>query len=419
MSIVLNAAPTGRRWPSVALTLVLPASLALSLAACSSAASPADSGAPSGAPSDAPSPTPSFVAHDVPATPEVRVASWTLDIGSETWGAPLVIGSTAYLGSNDGVLRAIDTQAGTVVWEYPTAGEIRGGAATDGDALYVSADDGVLYAVALDGTPRWATPIGGAATRGSWDNYGSRPAVADGVVYAGSYDGTVAAVDAATGAVRWTFDVGAPIETGIVLGEGLIHVDTMEGYHYALDPITGEQVWLGVFGAAATTTSLVVDGTLIGGSRAASVRAFDAATGTPRWMAHFNGSWVQSGAIVIGPDTIAIGSSDKRTVQAFLISDGSHVWETPVSGAPWAIPALAGGVVYETSISIDLWAPWGPSLFAIDAATGGLLWTADGGDSLEFTPDGYAGHGIGAAPAIAGDYVIVAGLDGIVSAYTR
>ena len=47
---------------------------------------------------------------------------------------------------------------------------------------------------------RWTHPIGGFAVSG--------PAVADGVVYVGSDDDNLYAIDAATGDRRWIFGTG-------------------------------------------------------------------------------------------------------------------------------------------------------------------------------------------------------------------
>ena len=52
-------------------------------------------------------------------------------------------------------------------------------------------------------SPLWKFQTGGAVA--------SSPAVFAGVVYAGSQDGTVYAVDATTGTERWHFATGGPV----------------------------------------------------------------------------------------------------------------------------------------------------------------------------------------------------------------
>lgn len=47
--------------------------------------------------------------------------------------------------------------------------------------------------------------------RVAFDASGSMPVIVDGVLYVGSVDGVVQAIDAATGAVKWRFQTG---ETG-------------------------------------------------------------------------------------------------------------------------------------------------------------------------------------------------------------
>jgi outer membrane protein assembly factor BamB len=241
----------------------------------------------------------------------------------------------------------------------------------------------------------------------------------DGVVYTGGFDGTASAVDASTGDILWTFDTEEPIVADIEVGDGLVHVPSTSGIHWALDPATGDKDWAAFVGGAETTSPLVVDGAAILGSRAAVLQAYDAESGDSLWTVPYEGSWVESGAVVIGPDAFVIGSSDIRVVQAFRISDGSLIWSTPVSGAPWAVPVVADGVVYATQISWGPWEPWDASVYALNSHTGEILWSAKTGDALDWTPMDNGGFGIAASPAIAGDYVVVAGLDGVVYAFKR
>lgn len=63
--------------------------------------------------------------------------------------------------------------------------------------VYVGSDDGNLYAInAKTGAMLWANPAGGS---------GSSPAVANGVVYVGSVNSNVDALNARTGAQLWGY----------------------------------------------------------------------------------------------------------------------------------------------------------------------------------------------------------------------
>jgi len=75
----------------------------------------------------------------------------------------------------------------------------------------------------------------------------SQPAVYRGRVFAGSQNGDVYALDAATGCVHWTTTVQAEVRSGItvaaVAGKPTLFFGDSSGYLYALDGATGRQLW--------------------------------------------------------------------------------------------------------------------------------------------------------------------------------
>jgi len=393
------------------LTMVIAASLALAACSPSAGTSPIDA---------SPAATAGSAVASVTPEPTVREAAWTADTGTEMWATPAAFGDLVVVGGNDGVVRAFALADGAPRWEFETAGDVRAQAAIDGDSAYVLSDDGNVYALDPTGALLWAARAGEPASdREPYDVFGSRPAVADGVVYAGTETGTVTAFDAATGDVRWVADVEAPVESNLALGNGLVHVSTMAGVHYALAMADGSEVWSVSHGKSFTTSPLVMDGNLYIGSRATKLVKLDEQTGEKEWSVGFGSSWVQSGAQPLAEDQIVIGSSDLRTVRALDVNTGGPVWSTETTGWPWGIPAVADGVVYETQHMVDYQQPWEIGLYALDAKDGHVIWTASAGPALEYQPDGYSFYGNGASAIVADQYVITAGLDGVVRAYTR
>ncbi len=75
----------------------------------------------------------------------------------------------------------------------------------------------------------------------------SQPAVYRGHIFAGAQDGSVYALDAATGCVHWSTTVLAEVRSGLtvaeVAGKPTLFFGDSSGYVYALDGETGKQVW--------------------------------------------------------------------------------------------------------------------------------------------------------------------------------
>ena len=83
-----------------------------------------------------------------------------------------------------------------VKWKFPTGDRIMSSPVWENKVLYFGSDDGNIYAVDSEtGRQIWKRTTGGPAP--------GTPAVANGMVYAGSYDGKFYALNARTGAIKW------------------------------------------------------------------------------------------------------------------------------------------------------------------------------------------------------------------------
>lgn len=130
--------------------------------------------------------------------------------------APTAAGDLVFVAGADGIVRALDAQAGTVRWKAYTGGDVRyPPTVSDGKAL-VGSGDGSVYAFdALTGKLQWRFRAAPADRRipvygglqSTWP-VGSGVLVEQGTAIAAAgivnYDGThVYALDAATGRLRW------------------------------------------------------------------------------------------------------------------------------------------------------------------------------------------------------------------------
>ena len=69
------------------------------------------------------------------------------------------------------------------------------------------------------------------------------PAIVNGVVYVGSTDGNLYAIDAASGAQKWKFETKAWEVSSPAVASGVVYFLSYDGHLYALDAATGQVKW--------------------------------------------------------------------------------------------------------------------------------------------------------------------------------
>lgn len=230
--------------------------------------------------------------------------SWSPDYSPDlALSRPVLYDGSLYVAcktdGDEGDLYALDAEDGTREWKYNLfLGDPMAPPAVSEDRVFVSADRGVderkLRAYdRSDGSHLWDQPEGATSRQ---------PSYRDGIVYTASAE----AIDATTGAVRWSFDFGdeeeygnsvavsadtvvavgtygddeesdpsvyglgrdgtqqwsyeiSETDTAPAIADGVAYVGpTDEGVVYALDTTSGEELWSYDLGAGGTGTSLAV-----------------------------------------------------------------------------------------------------------------------------------------------------------------
>lgn len=131
-------------------------------------------------------------------------------------------------------------------WQFETKGSVRSSPAVVDETVFVGSDDGHVYAVdAVTGDHRWQFETGGPIT--------SSPAVFDGTVFVGSMDQHVYAIDSWNGHREWQFQTEGPVRCSPTVGKDswgttydplespMVYVGSDDGRVYALDAISGEE----------------------------------------------------------------------------------------------------------------------------------------------------------------------------------
>jgi outer membrane protein assembly factor BamB len=269
------------------------------------------------------------------ATPQGR-ALWAFQARGGFPAQPTVAGNTAYAGSSDGHLYAVDVATGRERWRYRAGEEVGTTPAVGNGVVYVATlQDTILAIDAESGAWKWhhrrETPASGFTVRGA-----AGPALAGNTVYGAFSDGSVVALDAATGSVRWERKVAPAgqfmdVDSTPVVHEGQVYVAAYSGAIVALDAASGKELW---------------SSKSPGASRIAL-----------------------SGEVVVAVTTTQVLGLSR--------GDGTVLWTSPLRGTPGGAPVVVGRRVFVPEVS---------ALAALDARNGRRLVTFDPGTGVSGSP---------------------------------
>ena len=256
------------------------------------------------------------------------VQDWSASLDTAAWGSPSVAGGSVFVGDYDGNLNAFQASTGAQLWERS---------------------------------------LGNQAV--------TAPAVSGGVVYVGvTLNAKVAAVDADTGAVLWSRIMPRSVFSSPAVVGGRVYVGTGAGL-YALDANTGSTIWsaskLGIANTPPTvagrTVYIVVDDPL------AKLVALDARSGAKLWSTDLIA--LTSNAAAYADGVLYVGTNNGLDYgDLFAVDAASHriLWTFP--GSFLAVPVIRGGRIYVPA--------WNGPLYALDAKTGQVIWSASDLDPI-------------------------------------
>ena len=307
-----------------------------------------------------------------------------------------------------------------IVWRYRTDGPILSTPAVVDDSVYFASDDGFLYCVAVsDGSRSWRFDLHSAGIERvlpslhppyAYDYLSSSPTVHKGLVIVGSANGTLYAIEAASGREKWHFKTGGRIRSTPKVHQKRVYFGSWDHHLYALDVEDGKQIWRFDTGGIVQASPAFGDGRVYIGSRNPRVFALDAATGKPVWeFEHTDGSWVESSGVYLD-GVLYMGSSDALTLFAFEGATGDVKWKYRTVGWAWCTPSISDETIYIGSISAFPYYFEGVTLerglHAVDLKTGKPRWVVPTGEL-----PGFVTGGVMSTPLVVNGRVIVGALD--------
>jgi outer membrane protein assembly factor BamB len=367
------------------------------------------------------------------APPVSQVTPTATPIVSPWWSGHnvdlTIVDGVAYVGSQDGIVSALRTSNGSVLWRYSTGGsselpEVAGG------VVYVatSVDKGAGHVYALrasDGALSWRYTAGS-------DLFMST--VVNGVVYAGSGESTVFALRASDGSLLWQDKLTGPIDGMVTVVDGVVYAISSHEMVYALRGSDGSLLWQYRLAGHAIASPMIGNGVAYIGLEEGMVYALQADTGSLLWRftppgGAFEPPLVIDGVVFVGisepnPDMASAahagyalqisnrsvpGEANKpsksgiASVYALRAGDGSVLWHDKLNNGgmdndgTWLM--VADGKVY-VGTNVNAYAGY---VYALQTSNGALLW--------RYTTEG----GVCSA-LVVNDRVYLCSADGVVSA---
>jgi outer membrane protein assembly factor BamB len=191
----------------------------------------------------------------------------------------------------------------------------------------------------------------------------SSPAVVDGVVYFGSRDHHIYALDAETGAVIWSYETGSWVESSPAVVDGVVYCGSNDGNLYALDATSGTMLWSLDLNYAVRSSPAVAGGKVYVGSDDYHIYAADAKTGKKLWGFKTDNLVISSPAVSRGIVVAGSMDGDCYTLNA---SNGRRRLDFETGSPISASPVVIDGTVYISNPSV--------MLYAIDSAAKNWLW---------------------------------------------
>ena len=401
------------------------------------------------------------------AVPQARLTSDTIGQAADLWRtslpdagalstAPLVVDGTVYLQGASGQVVALDLASGEVQWSSEATGFNIGpfGVAVDDDRVYaLDGSQGVLALDRRDGTELWSTDVTATPTLGidiqpvvvgDLVLVSSVPVSVQGIYTPGDR-GVIQALDAATGAVRWSFDT--------VEGDLWGHPEVNSGGGAWYPPAVDEERGLAYFGIANPAPFPGTPEWPNGSSRPGdnlytdSVVALELATGALRWYHQvtphdlLDRDQVHVVLAEVDGKDVVVSAGKSGVLVGLDPDDGAALWEREVGrhtnddldalpgptevapgtyGGVLTPPSSAGGVVYAAVVNAPVTLkPDEPSYFGAEMGQAdGEVVAVSAGDGEVLWSTAVPGDPLGGA-AVVGDLVVTALLDGTLVALDR
>jgi outer membrane protein assembly factor BamB len=255
-----------------------------------------------------------------------------------------------------------------VLWTFTADDEIRSSPLVQRGVVFFGSYDTNLYALnAKSGDFLWKAPTKAGIC--------SSPVLAADMVVVGSEDNYVYAFDARRGTQEWSYRTGMAVRSSPKYYKDMVFIGSDDQHIYCLHADTGQIVWKYRTWNFVRSSAAFAQGLAIVGSSDGNLYALDTMSGTLKWKLHTLGAIVST-PLVVG-NTVIVGSMDNY-IYAADIETGFTSWRFECQHTVSSSATVLGGRVMIGSAD--------GHMYAMDAPTGRQIWSFDTGSQITSSP---------------------------------
>jgi len=241
------------------------------------------------------------------------------------------------------------------VWQFACEDEIRGPATCSNGILYVGSYDNNLYALDADtGQFIWKYPTDGGIV--------SKPAVYENCIYFGSEDKRLHVISARHGKITWSYYTEGPVRSSPHIAEGHVFIGSDDGRLHAVNTMSGRRAWTLDTGAPIRSTPTVSHDLVYFGTESGELYCVDFRS-TIKWR--FKAKRAITSSPVISQGIVYFGSIDS-TLYAVDAKTGWVIWRFRLGKPSISTPCLAEDLIFTGAAD--------GIIYCIDSKTSKEVW---------------------------------------------
>jgi outer membrane protein assembly factor BamB/tRNA A-37 threonylcarbamoyl transferase component Bud32 len=227
---------------------------------------------------------------------------WSYYANGPIRSSPYIAEGHIFIGSDDAYLHVVNALTGRRVFRVDAGSAIRSTPIMVGEQVYFGTEEGDLFCIDLHGDVKWRFKAKRALT--------SSPVHANGIIYVGSVDTLLYALDAKSGYILWRYRMSkASISTPFVT-ENYVFTGSVDSHIYCVDIHSSREIWNFATENQVTSSPITYQDSVYCGSVDGAMYCLELHTGRMRWKFQTGGPI--TGTAMIADDMLYFGSTDHK-----------------------------------------------------------------------------------------------------------